>query len=83
MSLCIQDEVLKATVSWNSSIHNTNSLSKITSSSDRVHGIVQVGVALSHPSGLELILRKRICLRMQKEIGFGTTLLHTLAGKVS
>ncbi len=75
--------MLRATASWDSTVHNTNSLNKITNNNDRVYGIIQVGVTLFHPPGLELILRKRICLRVYKKIGFGATLMRAFAGRVS
>lgn len=75
--------VLQATASWDSTVHNTNSLNKITGSNDRVYGIIQVGVTLLHPPGLELVLRKRICLRVYKKIGIGATLMRAFAGRVS
>ena len=64
-------------------MHNTSSLNKITSNNDRVYGIIKVGVTLLHPPGLVLVLRKRICLRVYKKMGFGATLMRAFAGRVS
>lgn len=74
---------MQATASWDSTVHNTNSLNKITGNNDRVYGIIKVGVTLEHPPGLELILRKRICLRVYKKISFGATLMRAFTGRVS
>ena len=30
---------------------------------------------LEHPPGIELVLRKRICLRVIKKVGFGTSIM--------
>lgn len=80
-SLVLQDQLL-ATASWDSTVHNTNSLNKITGNNDRVYGIIKVGVTLLHPPGLELMLRKRICLRVYKKMGLGATLMRAFAGRV-
>lgn len=76
-------EQLRATASWDSTVHNTNSLNKITGNNDRVYGIIKVGVTLLHPPGLELVIRKRICLRVYKKMGLGATLMRAFAGRVS
>lgn len=73
---------MRATASWDSTVHNTNSLNKITNTNDRVYGILKVTVTLQHPPGLELVLRKRICLRVYKKMGFGATLMRAFAGRV-
>jgi len=71
-----------ATASWDSTVHNTNSLNKITGNNDRVYGVIKVGVVMQHPPGLEITLRKRICMRVYKKMGFGATFLRAFAGKV-
>ncbi len=37
---------------------------------------------MKHPPGLEVTLRKRICLRVYKKIGFGASIIRAFAGKV-
>ena len=74
---------LQVVASWDSTVHNTNSLNRITGSNDRVYGIIKVSVTLLHPPGVELVLRKRICLRVYKKMGFGATLMRAFAGRVS
>ena len=64
-------------------MHNANSLNKITGNNDRVYGIIKVGVTLLNPPGVELILRKRMCLRVYKKMGLGATLMRAFAGRVS
>lgn len=60
-----------------------NSLNKITGSNDRVYAILKVGVVLAHPPDIELVLRKRICLRVYKRMGIGATLMRAFGSKVS
>ena len=42
-----------------------------------------MGVVLAHPPDIELVLRKRICLRVYKRMGIGATLLRAYGTKVS
>ena len=72
----------RATASWDSTVHNTTSLNKITGNNDRVYAILKVGVVLAHPPNIELVLRKRICLRVYKKIGFGAAIMRAFGSKV-
>ena len=63
-------------------MHDNSSLNKTTGSNDRVYAVLKVGVLLSHPPGIELVLRKRICLRVYKKMGFGATLIRAFTGRV-
>ena len=69
---------LKATASWDSTVHNNSSLNKVTGSNDRVYAILKVAVALTHPPGIDLVLRKRICLRVDKRRRFGSTFMKAI-----
>ena len=40
-----------------------------------MYAILRVSVMLTHPPGIELVLRKRISLRIIKKVGFGTSLM--------
>ena len=71
-SCCEQPE---ATASWDSSVHDAPGLNRTTANNDRVYAILKVSVMLKHPPGIELVLRKRICLRVIKKPGFGITIM--------
>lgn len=60
-------------------MHDAPSLNRPTNSNDRVYAILKVGVMLNHPPGIELVLRKRICLRVVKKVGGFFTRLFTPA----
>ena len=81
--MCVQSQ-LRATASWDSTIHDSYSLNKITGNNDRVYAILKVGIALSHPPGVELVLRKRICLRVYQNNCFQELgeLIRICIGKV-
>ena len=69
--------------SWDSTMHNTNSLSRITLAKDLVFAIVKISVRLKHPPGIVLVLRKRICLRVNKKPSvLGTSFRSFKASKV-
>ena len=68
--------------SWDSTVHDTNSLNRITSDKDRVFAIVKVSIRLKHPPSIVLVLRKRICLRVYKKSGMLSFLRSFAAPKV-
>jgi len=69
------DSQPKAVASWDSTFHDNSSLNKVTSSNDRVYAVLKVRIILAHPPGIELVLRKRICLRVYKRMSLGTTIM--------
>jgi len=55
-----------AVASWDSSIHESIYLNKLTDANERAYMIVKVVVRLSHPTPMDLVLRKRICFNIFK-----------------
>lgn len=55
---------VSAVCSWDSSIHDSVHLNRVTSSNERIYLIVKATVQLSHPASLELVLRKRIAVNI-------------------
>ena len=55
-----------AVASWDSSIHDSVYLNRITQASERAYLIVKVVVRLSHPTTMDLVLRKRVCFNVIK-----------------
>lgn len=55
---------VSAVCSWDSSIHDSVHLNRITSSNERIYLIVKATVQLSHPASMELVLRKRIAVNI-------------------
>ncbi|KAF5272853.1 hypothetical protein FQR65_LT00449 [Abscondita terminalis] len=56
--------------SWDSSIHDSNHLNKITEPNHRVFLILKTVVRLSHPAQMDLVLRKRLALNIYKRQSF-------------
>ncbi|KAB1261157.1 Kinesin-like protein KIF13A, partial [Camelus dromedarius] len=54
------DEEVSATASWDSSVHDSIHLNRVTPQNERIYLIVKTTVQLSHPAAMELVLRKRI-----------------------
>ncbi|KAG8510977.1 Kinesin-like protein KIF13A [Galemys pyrenaicus] len=54
------DEEVSATASWDSSVHDSVHLNRVTPQNERIYLIVKTTVQLSHPAAMELVLRKRI-----------------------
>ena len=52
--------------SWDSSIHDSIHLNKLTPHNERIYMIVKASVKLSHPAPLDVTLRKRICVNIYK-----------------
>lgn len=63
---------VSAACSWDSSIHDSAHLNRITSANERIYLIVKATVQLSHPACMELVLRKRIAVNIyNKQVGRG------------
>jgi kinesin family protein 13 len=56
-----------AIASWDSSIHDSVNLNRVTPSNERVYMILKVVVRLSHPASMELVLRKRLSINIYKK----------------
>ena len=57
---------LGVVASWDSSVHDSTCLNKITEPSERAYMIVKVVVRLSHPAPIYLVLRKRVSFNIFK-----------------
>nr|CAD7196325.1 unnamed protein product [Timema douglasi] len=55
-----------AVAAWDSSIHDSLHLNRVTEASERVYLILKTTVRLSHPATMELVLRKRLSLNIYK-----------------
>lgn len=53
-----------AVCSWDSSIHDSVHLNRVTSPNERIYLIIKATVQLSHPASMELVLRKRIAVNI-------------------
>ncbi|CAH2050780.1 unnamed protein product, partial [Iphiclides podalirius] len=60
------DKDVAAVASWDSSIHDSQYLNRITEPNERVYLILKTTVRLSHPAPMDLILRKRLALNIYK-----------------
>ena len=76
-----------AIVSWDSSIHDSVHLNRVTPANERGYLILKAIVRLSHPAAMELVLRKRVCInvykrqsitdKLKKRIGKAVSLMDT------
>ncbi|GBP92325.1 Kinesin-like protein KIF13A, partial [Eumeta japonica] len=60
------DRDVSAVASWDSSIHDSQYLNRVTEANERVYLILKTTVRLSHPAPMDLILRKRLGLNIYK-----------------
>ncbi|XP_006822605.2 kinesin-like protein KIF13A [Saccoglossus kowalevskii] len=67
------DKDVSAVASWDSSIHDSLNLNRVTGTNERVYLIVKVVARLSHPAAMEMVLRKRICVNIYKKQSFSFT----------
>ncbi|VDO24061.1 unnamed protein product [Heligmosomoides polygyrus] len=74
------DKELIATCSWDSSIHDHPALNVPSSSNEKVYAVVKVGVRLSHPCSMELVLRKRVCLNIYKKASLTDRIRKRIVG---
>lgn len=55
-----------AVCSWDSSIHDSQALNRVTEGNERVYLILKTTVRLSHPAPMDLVLRKRLAINIYK-----------------
>lgn len=68
------DKDICAIASWDSSIHDSHALNKVTESTERVYLILKTTVRLSHPAPMDLVLRKRLAINIYKRQGIADKL---------
>ncbi|XP_026473795.1 kinesin-like protein KIF13B [Ctenocephalides felis] len=56
-----------AVAAWDSSMHDSQALNKVTDATEQVYLILRTKVRLSHPAPMELVLRKRLALNIYKK----------------
>uniref|UniRef100_A0A671LLJ6 Kinesin family member 13A n=1 Tax=Sinocyclocheilus anshuiensis TaxID=1608454 RepID=A0A671LLJ6_9TELE len=72
---------VSAVCSWDSSIHDSIHLNRITAPSERIYLIVKATVQLSHPASVELVLRKRIAVNIYNKQSFTQSLKRRMSLK--
>ncbi|XP_078270904.1 kinesin-like protein KIF13A isoform X3 [Rhinoraja longicauda] len=75
-----EDEI-SAVASWDSSVHDSIYLNKVTGQNERIYLIVKVTVQLSHPAAVELVLRKRIAVNVYNKQSFTQSLKRRMSYK--
>ncbi|XP_074843704.1 kinesin-like protein KIF13A isoform X2 [Carettochelys insculpta] len=75
------DDEVSATASWDSSVHESVHLNRVTPQNERIYLIVKVTVQLSHPAAMELVLRKRIAANIYNKQSFTQSLKRRISLK--
>ncbi|KAI4891936.1 hypothetical protein NFI96_021907 [Prochilodus magdalenae] len=75
------DDEVSATCSWDSSIHDSIYLNRVTAPAERIYLIVKATVQLSHPASMELVLRKRIAVNIYNKQSFTQSLKRRMSLK--
>ncbi|XP_043823417.1 kinesin-like protein KIF13A isoform X2 [Dromiciops gliroides] len=75
------DDEVSATASWDSSVHDSVHLNRVTPQNERIYLIVKTTVQLSHPAAMELILRKRIAANVYNKQSFTQSLKRRISLK--
>ncbi|XP_025092061.1 kinesin-like protein KIF13A isoform X3 [Pomacea canaliculata] len=70
-----------AIASWDSSLHDSPNLNRVTPASERIYMVVKAVVRLSHPASMELVLRKRVAINIYKKQSL-TSLTHMLKNRI-
>lgn len=74
------DKDICCIASWDSSIHDSPALNRVTESNERVYLILKTTVRLSHPAPMDLVLRKRLAINIYKRQGFTDKLKKLVRG---
>ncbi|XP_066479306.1 kinesin-like protein KIF13A isoform X2 [Tiliqua scincoides] len=75
-----KDEI-SATAAWDSSVHDSVHLNRVTPQNERIYLIVKITVQLSHPAAMELVLRKRIAANIYNKQSFTQSLKRRISLK--
>ncbi|MCI4391160.1 hypothetical protein PGIGA_G00131010 [Pangasianodon gigas] len=67
------------TCSWDSSIHDSIYLNRVTAPGERIYLIIKATVQLSHPASMELVLRKRIAVNIYNKQSFTQSLKRRMS----
>ncbi|XP_039255213.2 kinesin-like protein KIF13A isoform X1 [Styela clava] len=73
---------LTAVASWDSSLHDSILLNRVTPSNEQVYVVIQVHLRLSHPVDMSIVLRKRICVSIYKQRGITAFMRRRMQGKL-
>ncbi|ESO83151.1 hypothetical protein LOTGIDRAFT_133948, partial [Lottia gigantea] len=76
-----EKENVCAVASWDSSIHDSQHLNRVTPANERIYVILKAVVRLSHPASMELVLRKRLCINIYKKQSL-TSFTHMLKNRI-
>ncbi|EDV36605.2 uncharacterized protein Dana_GF11865, isoform F [Drosophila ananassae] len=60
------DKDVCCVASWDSSMHDSQALNRVTEANERVYLILRTTVRLSHPAPMDLVLRKRLSINIKK-----------------
>lgn len=71
-----------AIAGWDSSIHDSPNLNKVTEANERVYMILRVTVRLSHPAPMDLVLRKRLAINVYKRQKFTDIIKNQIKSKI-
>ncbi|GAB1298140.1 Kinesin-like protein KIF13A [Apodemus speciosus] len=74
-----RDDEVSATASWDSSVHDSLHLNRVTPQNERIYLIVKTTVQLSHPAAMELVLRKRIAANIYNKQSFTQSLKRRIS----
>ncbi|XP_075349883.1 kinesin-like protein KIF13A isoform X3 [Mycteria americana] len=75
------DDEVSATAAWDSSVHDSVHLNRVTPQNERIYLIVKTTVQLSHPAAMELVLRKRIAANIYNKQSFTQSLKRRISLK--
>ncbi|XP_032591279.1 kinesin-like protein KIF13A isoform X2 [Drosophila grimshawi] len=60
------DKDVCCVASWDSSMHDSHALNRVTEANERIYLILRTTVRLSHPAPMDLVLRKRLIINIKK-----------------
>ncbi|CAH1979369.1 unnamed protein product [Acanthoscelides obtectus] len=76
------DKDVCAIAAWDSSIHDSPYLNKVTEANERVYMILRVTVRLSHPAPMDLVLRKRLAINIYKRQSIADRIKNQIKSKI-
>ena len=84
------DKVIGSIASWDSSVHNSVYLNRVTQEHERLFLILRITLRITDPQPVDIVLRKRVCFsiykrhslvsKFRKSLGYSTTNLLKSTG---
>ena len=80
LQIMSQETGVGTVASWDSSLHESIHLNKVTDNTERCYMVIRLVVRLTHPVNVDIVIRKRVCFNIRKRESLAEQLKVKLMG---